>query len=227
MIGPVRLAFVVTAPEVKLAPVPVSPVPAPVKLVDERTPVEGLNVSLVEVTFCGRFPVFEVTHVMSIVALVDVSSVMAVFVAFVAVVELVAEVAVAALPPMLRAVAVPVKFVAVIDDGVPPGPLKVTKAPADPTLTASAVATFVPKPVMPPTATAEAVPAVKLAAVPVAFVRTMEAGVPPAPLKRTTAPAPPMLTAKAVATPVPNPLIPVETATCAQDGLLLVPVLER
>ena len=43
----------------------------------------------------------------------------------------------------------PVALVRVPDDGVPRAPLKVTKAPAEPTLTASAVATPVPKPEIP------------------------------------------------------------------------------
>jgi hypothetical protein len=50
-----------------------------------RMPVDGLNDSLVLETFCGRLPVFAVTHVGNIVAFVVVSSVMPVFVAFVAV----------------------------------------------------------------------------------------------------------------------------------------------
>lgn len=42
----------------KLVAVPVSPVPAPVKLVDVNTPVEGLNCSLVELTnSVDRLPV--------------------------------------------------------------------------------------------------------------------------------------------------------------------------
>jgi hypothetical protein len=79
---------------------------------------------------------------------------------------------------MFNEVAVPVRLVAVMELGVPPAPLKVTKAPAEPTFTARAVATPVPSPVIPPTATAEAVPAVKPAAVPVRFVATPADGVP-------------------------------------------------
>ena len=42
----------------RLEAVPVSPVPAPVKLVDVNTPVEGLNCSLVELTYSvDRLPV--------------------------------------------------------------------------------------------------------------------------------------------------------------------------
>ena len=79
-------------------------------------------------------------------------SVIAIFVALVAVVAvvaLVAVVAVAALPPIERPEAVPVKLVATPLDGVPNAPLKVTKAPAEPTATAKAVATPVPKPLIP------------------------------------------------------------------------------
>src|ERR1700730_15401353 len=54
--------------------------------------------------------------------------------------------------PLILMLAVPVRFVATPDDGVPSAPLNVTKAPAEPTLTPSAVATPVPSPVMLPTA---------------------------------------------------------------------------
>lgn len=73
VIGPVKLALVVTLPAVKLAAVPVRPVPAPVKLVDESAPVDGLKFNLVLVTFNGRLPVFVVTHTRFIEALVVVS----------------------------------------------------------------------------------------------------------------------------------------------------------
>lgn len=63
-----------------------------------RTPLDGLNLSLVLVTFAGKLPVLVVTQVKYISAAVDVSSVMAIFVAFVALVALVADVAVAAFP---------------------------------------------------------------------------------------------------------------------------------
>lgn len=46
----------------------------------------------------------------------------------------------------------PVALVKVPELGVPSAPLKATKAPAEPTLTAKAVATPVPKPVIEPTA---------------------------------------------------------------------------
>ena len=49
-----------------------------------KSPVDGLNVSLSDVTFCGKFPVFAVTQVGYTVALVLVSSVIAVLVALVA-----------------------------------------------------------------------------------------------------------------------------------------------
>lgn len=61
-------------------------------------------------------------------------------------------VTVAALPQILSAVAVPVRLVAVIDDGVPPAQFNTTGAPAVPTLIARAVPTPVPSPVIEPTA---------------------------------------------------------------------------
>ena len=76
-------------------------------------------------------------------------SVIAMFVAFVAVVAEVALVAVAALPPIDSPEAVPVKFVATPLDGVPNAPPLTTNAPAEPTATARAVATPVPKPLIP------------------------------------------------------------------------------
>jgi len=63
-----------------------------------KTPVDGLNFSLVDDTFTGKFPVVVVTQVGYISAAVEVSSVMATFVAFVAVVVL------PALPSMLTPV---------------------------------------------------------------------------------------------------------------------------
>jgi hypothetical protein len=59
-----------------------------------------------------------------------------------------------------------VALVRVPDDGVPSAPLKVTRDPADPTLTASAVPTPVPRPVIPEIGR------------PVAEVRTRVEGVP-------------------------------------------------
>ncbi len=64
----------------------------------------------------------------------------------------------------------PVRLVAVPEDGVPRAPLKVTNAPAEPTLTPSAVRTPVPAPVRP----------VDIGS-PVRFVAKPEAGVPRAP----------------------------------------------
>ncbi len=124
----------------------------------------------------------------------------------VSVVEYVADVnapvvgVVAPTVPLMLMLAVPVRFVTVPLDGVPNAPLNVTKAPAEPTATASAVATFVPSPLI-PVDTGR----------PVAFVSVRLAGVPPAPLNKTGAPAEPVLIASAAAIPVPSPDIPVET----------------
>jgi len=57
---------------------------------------------------------------------------------------------------------------------------------------------------------APTVPLILMEAVPVRFVTVPEEGVPRAPLNTTGAPAEPMLTARAVATPVPKPATPVE-----------------
>ena len=54
--------------------------------------------------------------------------------------------------PLMLMEAVPVRFVTVPLLGVPKAPPLTTKAPAEPTLTAKAVATPVPKPVIEPTA---------------------------------------------------------------------------
>jgi hypothetical protein len=51
--------------------------------------------------------------------------------------------------PLILIEAVPVRLVTVPEDGVPRAPLKVTKAPAEPTFTARAVPTPVPRPVIP------------------------------------------------------------------------------
>ena len=67
------------------------------------------------------------------------------------------------------------------------------------------------------------VPAVRLAAVPEAFVRTMLEGVPPAPSNKTGAPADPVFTARAVATPVPRPDTPAEIGSPV--ALVSVPLL--
>jgi hypothetical protein len=53
--------------------------------------VDGLNLSLVEDTLIGKFPVVEVTHERYISDAVEVSSVTATFVAFVAVPAVVAD----------------------------------------------------------------------------------------------------------------------------------------
>jgi hypothetical protein len=72
--------------------------PEPENKVAVTVPVEGLNVNLVDDTFCGKFPVVVVTQVGYIVALVVVSLVMPVLVALVAFVADVALVALVALP---------------------------------------------------------------------------------------------------------------------------------
>lgn len=56
-----------------------------------KTPVDGLNLSLVDDTLIGKFPVVVVTQDRYISAAVLVSSVIATFVAFVAVVAVVAD----------------------------------------------------------------------------------------------------------------------------------------
>jgi hypothetical protein len=61
-------------------------------------------------------------------------------------------VTVAAFPPIFKAVAVPVKFVATPEAGVPNPPPFTKTDPAVPVLTPSAVATPVPSPVIDPTA---------------------------------------------------------------------------
>ncbi len=94
-------------------------------VVAPRFPVEGTNVSLVLVTFCGRFPVLVVTHVGYIVAAVVVSSVIAVLVVLV---ELVAV-------PTVNPDAVPVMLVPTNAVGVPKagvtkvGDVALTKTP--------------------------------------------------------------------------------------------------
>lgn len=66
------------------------------------------------------------------------------------------------------------------------------------------------------------VPAVRPAAVPVRLVATPLEGVPSAPLNNTNAPADPVLTANAVATPVPRPETPLEIGNPVQ--LVSVPL---
>ena len=83
-----------------------------------------------------------------------------------------AVVAVAALPPILSAAAVPERLVAVIEEGVPPAPSNRTGAPALPVLAASAVKIPVPvvtvagaAPAPPPTTSALAASAADVAQV--------------------------------------------------------------
>jgi len=108
----------------------------------------------------------------------------------------------------------PVALVNVPELGVPKAPPLTTNAPAVPTLTARAVATFVPRPETP----------VAIGR-PVALVNVPELGVPSAPPLTTNAPADPVLTPRAVATPVPNAVIPVpplatgNAAASVKDGM--------
>ena len=76
----------------------------------------------------------------------------------------------------------PVAFVRVPDDGVPRAPPLTTKAPADPTLTPRAVATLVPKDVMPvpPLATGNVPVTPVVRGKPVALVNVTDDGVPSA-----------------------------------------------
>jgi len=124
--------------------------------------------------------------------------------------------------PLMLIEAVPVRFVTVPDEGVPSAPPLVTKAPEDPTFTAKAVATPVPKPEIP----------VETGS-PVQFVSVPEVGVPRTGVTRvglvanTSDPLPVSSetaairfaeegVAKNVATPVPRPEIPVETGNPVQ-----------
>ena len=103
--------------------VPVTlPVNGPENPVAVSKPVDGLKDNFVSDVFCGRFPVFAVTHVGYIVALVVVSFVIAVFVALVAVVAEVALVAVEAFP-----VNAPTNVVAFTTPVVPP----IVRSPAE------------------------------------------------------------------------------------------------
>ena len=70
----------------------VNPAPDPTNAVEVNTPVEGTKLSLVEDTFCGRFPVLAETHVGYTAVEVETSLVMFVLVV------LVAMIAVAAFP---------------------------------------------------------------------------------------------------------------------------------
>ena len=94
--------------------------------------------------------------------------------------------------PVILPAGKPVQFVSVPLDGVPNAPPLTTTAPAEPTLTARAVATLVPSPDTP-----------VLIGSPVALVSVPLDGVPNAPPLTTTAPAEPTFTPRAVKTPVP------------------------
>lgn len=128
--------------------------------------------------------------------------------------------------PLMLIDAVPVRFVTVPDEGVPRAPLKRTTAPADPVFTARAVATPVPSPVIPPTATADAVPAVRPAAVPVIFVPTSVEGVPRfgvtrvGDVARTTAPEP-VVDAAEIAVPFPERM-PVTVVERVMAGVVVL-----
>ena len=65
--------------------------PPPVPPITVKTPVDGLNLSLVDDTFIGKFPVVVVTQVGYISVAVLVSSVIPTLVALVAVVAVVAD----------------------------------------------------------------------------------------------------------------------------------------
>jgi hypothetical protein len=67
-----------------------------------------------------------------------------------------------------------------------------------------------PNSILPTPSAVEVDAVIPLTGRPVAFVKVPDDGVPRAPLNNTTAPADPVLTASAVATPVPKPETPVE-----------------
>ena len=61
LVAVVALVAVAAFPPIeRLAAVPVKPVPAPVKLVELKTPVDGLKVSLLELVLTGMLPVLAV-----------------------------------------------------------------------------------------------------------------------------------------------------------------------
>lgn len=141
------------------------------------------------------------------------------FVTDVAVTEVNAPVVAVVAPtvPLILIEAVPVRLVTVPLEGVPNTPPLTTTAPAEPTLTAKAVATLVPKPLTP----------VEIGR-PVALVSVADVGVPnigvisvglvantfaPVPVSSVSAAAKfaELGVAKNVATLVPKPLMPVET----------------
>src|SRR5947209_7514289 len=63
VMSPVRLAFVVTRPAVRLGAVPVRPVESPLRPIAVNTPFAGLNVNLVLLILIGRLPAVAVTQV--------------------------------------------------------------------------------------------------------------------------------------------------------------------
>jgi hypothetical protein len=78
------------------------------------------------------------------------------------------------------------------------------------------VSSACPNSMLPTPSAVEVEAVMPLTGKPVAFVNVPENGVPRAPLNSTTAPADPVLTASAVATPVPSPEIPVATGRPVQ-----------
>ena len=106
----------------------------------------------------------------------------------------------------------PVALVRVPDDGVPNAPPLTTKAPADPTLTPRAVATPVPNDVIPvpPLATGRVPVTPVVSGRPVQLESVPDEGVPRTPFWTTIAPEEPTLLARAVATPVPRPVSPLD-----------------
>jgi hypothetical protein len=142
--------------------------------------VDGLNLSLVDVTFCGKFPVFAVTQDKYISAAVVVSSVIAVLVALVAVPDVAAFKLATCVVEATVSGAVPVRTV----DVMTPVAETVVNAPE-----------FA---VVAPT-----VPLMLMDAVPVKLVTVPLDGVPNTPPLTTKAPAVPVFTPRAVTTPVP------------------------
>lgn len=112
------------------------------------------------------------------------------------------------------AIGKPVALVRVPDEGVPKAPSKVTNAPAEPTFTASAVATFVPSPDIPDDTGS-----------PVQFVNTPDVGVPSRGVTRvgevasTTDPEP-VVEAADIAVPLPE-RIPVMVVVSVIAGVVV------
>jgi len=137
-----------------------TPLPSPLTPVDIGSPVALVNVPLVGVPSIG---VTIVKDVQVPVGVYDPPNSKNVSAASLTVLILLVEVRpvtvikpvwpdierLAALPPILNPEAVPVIFVPVNDEGVPPAPLNRTGAPADPVFTPNAVAIPVPKPLTP------------------------------------------------------------------------------